>query len=125
MKVGVTGTREGLSPAQKGALQIELQRLHEEGMVEFHHGGCIGVDTEAASFVQEEFKIVPVKHQGQAGTFLKRNREIVNSVDLLLVCPRGMQHESTGGTWYTHDYALKRGILIVIIWPNGETEAKH
>jgi hypothetical protein len=28
--------------------------------------------------------------------------------------------QSEGGTWYTHDYAEKKGVDIVTIWPSAE-----
>lgn len=53
-------------------------------------------------------------------THFARNRDIVNAVDLLIVIPRGYAHQTIGGTWYSHDYAVKQGKPIVVIWPNGE-----
>lgn len=47
MRIGFTGTREGMAPAQQGAVFAVLTRLRAEGAEWLHHGDCVGADTEA------------------------------------------------------------------------------
>lgn len=43
--------------------------------------------------------------------------------DLLFVVPKEMEPQPKGGTWYTYRYACQRNKKIIIIYPNGATEA--
>jgi hypothetical protein len=58
MKVGFTGTRHGLTPAQGGALARTVRDT--EGMTEFHQGCCVGADTEATGHVRHHLPGVVV-----------------------------------------------------------------
>lgn len=44
MKVGFTGTREGMTAAQRLAFSKLIAELFVD---EFHHGDCVGSDAEA------------------------------------------------------------------------------
>ena len=102
---------------------------------EFHHGDCVGVDTEAAEFARRlGYKIhchPPIKddlrvffpHNNmvyEAKSHFARNRSIVDSVDILIVVPYQMEHQTNGGTWYTYDYAKKRKVMTKIFFPRDE-----
>lgn len=146
MKVGFTGTRRGMTEAQRQAFDEWI--CSQPDITEFHHGDCIGSDDEAADILYEirhgedpgpPIKVVchpPVDTTHRAGnlcyddireplTHFARNRAIVNETDVLVVCPCDMEHQPRGGTWYTHDYAQKKGKRIVIIWPNGATTSSE
>jgi hypothetical protein len=98
---------------------------------EFHHGDCNGVDVQAAAIAKElGYKIVchPPKLTEEQGFFggdemrepagyLQRDRAIVDECDVLLVCPKQMEWQPKGGTWYTHDYAKKQDKPLSVIWP--------
>jgi hypothetical protein len=128
MKVGVTGTREGATEYQLAELRGVLSGLDSS---EFHHGDCNGVDVEAAAIARElGYKIVcyPPKSSEEQGHFggdivhapagyLERDRAIVDACDVLIVVPKQMSWQSKGGTWYTHDYAVKTNKKIILIWP--------
>ena len=131
MRVGVTGTREGATDAQMVAVANTVKSLgigHE-----LHHGDCLGVDVEVAAIAKEHgWKIVchpPVKTemQGYFGGdetrdpkgYLERDRNIVDETELLLVVPLHTEWQPKGGTWYTHDYAVKQGKPVKIFWPDG------
>ena len=132
MKVGITGTREGATEYQLKELRSVLADLKG---TEFHHGDCRGVDVQAAAIARElGYKIVchpPVlkEEQGYFGGdeirepagYMKRDRTIVEETDVLLVCPKQMEWQQKGGTWYTHDYAVKLGKPLSIIWPKEKT----
>lgn len=109
-------------------------------LTEFHHGDCVGADDEAADAVHslsdEELSGVRIvchppadethrafndKHceRREPKTHFARNRAIVEGTDALVACPCEMQHQSRGGTWYTHDYAKKHGKPVYVVWPDG------
>ena len=128
MKIGVTGTREGATEYQLNELRSVLTELKG---TEFHHGDCNGVDEQAAAIAKElGYKIVchpPASDYLRAyfaydetrepAGYLKRDRAIVNECDILLVVPLQMEWQSKGGTWYTHDYAVKTNKPYSVIWP--------
>jgi hypothetical protein len=45
--IGVTGTRWSASAEQYNSLAFAIENLHEHGANRLHHGGAIGVDSEA------------------------------------------------------------------------------
>lgn len=110
MKVGFTGTRQGMSAAQCRQLQTVLYALR--GVLEFHHGGAVGSDRQAAQlaatlgFVTEH----PAK-----GDPLGRNRAIVASVDLLIAAPESDTEVLRSGTWATVRYARQAGKPVVML----------
>jgi hypothetical protein len=130
MKIGITGTREGMSEHQFEMVSQYLAGRYCEG-AEFHHGDCSGVDVEAAYLARElGYKIVcyspksdetrgffggDVVHE-PAG-YLERDRAIVDACDYLLVVPLQMEWQPRGGTWYTHDYAVKQNKPFFVIYP--------
>lgn len=128
MKIGVTGTREGMNEAQFEQVKKFLEKYKG---AELHHGDCRGVDVEVAYLAKEMgYKIVchPPKSQAQQGFFggdemrepegyLKRDRNIVDETELLLVVPLQNERQDKGGTWYTYDYALKTGKTVHVVYP--------
>ena len=130
MKLGITGTRSGMTPQQNVTLSQLLQQL--DG-AQLHHGDCVGVDAEVALLAQSlGYELVchpPIKpelrawvqsdQQREPISYFARNRNIVMECDLLLVVPYQSEHQTQGGTWYTHDYALKKGRDVIVIWPDG------
>lgn len=135
MKVGFTGTREGLTPAQGGALARLVRDL---SVGEFHHGCCVGADAESLQHVRHHHPGVFVVghpsnmaatthrvaleqcHEARAPRPpLDRNRAIVDACDAIIACPKGMAEEQRSGTWATVRYARKQKKQIVIVWPDG------
>jgi len=147
MKVGVTGTREGATEYQLAELRTVLSGL-DSG--EFHHGDCKGVDEQAATIAKElGYKIVchppssdylqahfPYDECREPAGYLKRDRDIVHApagylerdraivdaCDVLIVVPKQMTWQPKGGTWYTHDYAVKTNKKIILIRPKANDE---
>lgn len=134
MRVGVTGTRHGFTKDQEASFTEEVK-----GFTHFLHGSCGGVDVEAARIVRKMMgkkvhiiclpgpdgdswrEISGVDDEIRAGkTHFARNRDIVNECDLLIGCPYDAEEMSHGGTWYTINYARKKGKKLIIIWPNGD-----
>lgn len=127
MRIGFTGTREGMSQQQKEQF---ILKLYELGVTEFHHGDCIGADADAHDIVREFFpgvKIIihpPDKTKTQAfksGDFshskkpyIERDRDIVDDTEFLIGAPFG-QEIRRSGTWATIRYARKMNKLHLIL----------
>lgn len=130
MKIGVTGTRSGMNETQFHELQIYLGQL-DPAVTELHHGDCVGVDAEVATLAKAlGMKIVchpPEKTDLRAWfdsdetrtplSYFARNRNIVDETDQLLVVPYQDTWQPNGGTWYTHDYAKKKGKNTIVFLP--------
>jgi len=127
-KIGVTGTRSGMDNLQFFEVYAFLSQ--HEG--ELHHGDCVGVDHEVAIIAETlGYKIIchppendklRVNHDSheirKPLSYFVRNRNIVDETDILLVIPYQREHQSNGGTWYTHDYALKKNKPVNLILPD-------
>jgi hypothetical protein len=134
MKIGITGTREGANDTQLKAILEYLQQF--PAGTEFHHGDCVGVDVEIAIMANElgfktiahpgpdcELRAHHESHEIRGGlTHFKRNRNIVDETDTLVVVPLQNEWQPRGGTWYTASYAKKKNLPYVIFYPNGTTE---
>jgi len=116
--VGVTGTQSGMNPEQKEKFTqfLSQRKRMEKDSVEIIHGEAKGVDTEAA-IIASDLGLRVLTPETQTGHFA-RNREIVDRCDVLVVIPWQDEWQSEGGTWYTHDYAEKKGVDIVTLWPS-------
>lgn len=135
MKIGFTGTRNGMTSAQKMAFASLIESLKP---TEFHHGDCVGADDEAATMVHESSYATVTCHPPtdeklrawnpkatftvEAKTHFARNRDIVNETDMLIGTPGAPTWQPRGGTFYTMDYAIKRGKPVKVIWPDGTVE---
>lgn len=138
-KVGITGTRYGWTEAQHDKFRACI-RANFFWIKEFHHGLCEGVDALSHGIVFCDHKeIVIIGHPSvdkthqlecvcdelrEEKTHFARNRDIVNETDALIVIPAQMEWQPRGGTWYTHDYAVKQKKPVLIIWPDGSVQTK-
>lgn len=117
MIIGVTGTRHGMSDAQFYAVFSFFQNNQ---ITELHHGDCVGVDFEVATIAQE-LGIKTIAHPPekdeyrafhpsdlikQSFSYFKRNRNIVDISQFMLVIPYD-NDRTKGGTWYTYNYARR------------------
>lgn len=140
MRIGVTGTRSGMTEYQKKEVAAMLGELVPTEVRRFtmdtascflHHGDCVGVDVEVAQ-IAREFGYYIVCHPPEKNdlrgffdsdsyelpkSYFARNRDIVDRSDFLFVVPYQMEWQSNGGTWYTHDYAVKKKKPLQIFWP--------
>lgn len=128
MKIGFTGTQIGMSQNQKEQMVLELQKFE---LTEFHHGDCIGADSDAHNIVRTFFpncKIIihpPVVSEKRAWCegdvtkekfpYLTRNKHIVDDAELLIGAPSSNFEELRSGTWSTIRYARKMSKLHVIL----------
>jgi hypothetical protein len=135
MKIGFTGTQDGMSDRQKAQLESELQNLNVPfaEQTEFHHGDCIGADAEAVEIAHDIFLEWFHTYQSHAHPpsdpkkrafhksdvihppepYLIRNRRIVNATNILIAAPKTDQEELRSGTWATIRYAEKLGRKVI------------
>lgn len=124
MIIGFTGTREGMSDAQCTKLHKVLNELK---CTEFHHGDCVGADSQAAYLVRSMAGIkivchppsnsrlrahVPIRDMDEVlptQPYRVRNQAIVNACDHLVVGPKNNLEARRSGTWGTYRYAQRRG----------------
>jgi len=131
--VGFTGTQIGMTAAQKETFRGILRFLDPTS---FHHGDCIGADAEAQGMAAE-MDCPTVGHPPDNASkrafcddtrshptkpYLERNRDIVDSVKVMIATPKGFEEELRSGTWATVRYAKRIGRYVHIIWPDGSTE---
>ena len=95
MRVGFTGTRKGMTDAQKEAVRGLLARLRP---AECHHGDCIGADAEFYALAEQAGALLvihPPTDESQrafcqgdrlrpAKDHLARNRQIVDETEALI-----------------------------------------
>lgn len=135
LHIGMTGTRSGMTPHQRQTVKdllhlLILTDIHAE-QISVHHGDCVGADEEFAQIAQSlGCKTIchpPLDNRLRAWhnsdeilapkSYFARNRDIVDASSMLVVIPWQMEWQSNGGTWYTHDYAVKQKKLRFMVWP--------
>lgn len=135
-----TGTQKGMAAPQRDRFYRLVETIARE-VGEFHHGDCIGGDSEAHGIVSSITKwwinIHPAVNAGPKRAHrtgpnvmmtwdekppLVRNQIMVECCHFLLATPQQMAEPErlrAGGTWYTIRHARKEGKPIIIVWPNG------
>ena len=136
MKVGFTGTRAGMNDYQKNQVENLLYAtMNPFDITEVHHGDCIGADTDFHNMCLGFLPIVihpsnlltRAWNEGAVRILepkapLVRDRDIVDSIDVLIATPRQCYEITRSGTWATVRYARKMHKLIYIIYPTEETK---
>ena len=144
--LGFTGTRTGMSAAQKRTFAALVREL-QPGT--FRHGACVGADEDAAAIVRAECPLCRIlaypgvsarggdnnEHRSVKAialsrevmpeeTHFARNRRIVLGADLLVATPWQSEEPtaSQGGTWYTIAFARRQKCKVRIIWPDGSEQ---
>jgi hypothetical protein len=138
MKIGFTGTRNGLTSPQREALISAIDDFAQLWPgAEFHHGDCVGADAEAHGFAMSAGLPVVIHPPSKdalrafcagarevraAKPYLARNRDIVTEADWVIATPAEMEERPRGGTWSTVRFA--RGICwpVMLIYPDGSTD---
>ena len=135
VRVGFTGTREGMTDEQRQSVD---DLLHDLRVDQFHHGDCVGADVLAAMSAKRHGAFV-TSHPCNSREWrafssadevrkvkppLARNKDIVQETDILIVAPKQMQEVIRSGTWSTYRYAKvlraagKRQIIYLVL-PDG------
>lgn len=129
MRIGFTGTRQGMTPFQLG--QVAELFSKTENLV-LHHGDCIGADAQAherARFYNAVRVVIhpPTNPKQRAFClgdelrkkypYLIRNMHIVDETELLIATPSGPEVFRGSGTWQAIRYARKIGRRLIIIDP--------
>lgn len=116
MRIGFTGHRDRFADER----ELDILREDHPGAV-WVHGGAPGFDTQVDDYAKAHGIDRDVKRPNYKDPAvdpkrapLLRNREIVDSVELLVACYDGQQ---TGGTAYTVRYAHEKGVELWILPP--------
>ena len=128
MKIGFTGSREGMSSSQKEQF---VMKLYELGPTEFHHGDCEGADGEAHDIVREFFPDVKITgHLPKSFAkrafrecdeykdplpYLTRDHKIVDISEFMFGAPLTDNEIIRSGTWATIRYARKQNKPLFIL----------
>src|SRR5262245_47960724 len=135
MNIGFTGTRTGMTAAQ----WLTFKDLYDglawwsSTPITFLHGGAIGADQQAASYVAEldrdRLECFPAIGTTYRPVYketihpmmdpLDRNRMIVNQSTILIATPGQAVDQVRSGTWRTVRYARRLRLPIAVIQPDG------
>lgn len=131
MKVGFTGTRNGMTTFQRASF---LQVTYPLDPLEFHHGDCVGADEEAHSMLCYAVKVVghpPLDSRLRAWCdcdelrtpkdYIARDHDIVDETDLLIAAPKTAGEVRRSGTWATVRYARSQAKPVTVVNPDGTT----
>lgn len=135
MIVGFTGTRAGMSDAQRGAVESFLRAWH---VMAFVHGDCVGSDAQADAIAVKlglarvlrpcTIESMRAHCERNGGHLLKvykpeaplaRNEKIVGDAMIMLATPNGPE-TLRSGTWATIRRARTAKKHIVILFPSGQ-----
>jgi hypothetical protein len=146
MKLGFTGSREGMTGAQKEWVR-KFVAENTNSIDEVHHGDCVGADDEFDDIVRE-FAMAYCKvisHPSNVDTSrayvdwkpsvnnkprlrtvvsevrppILRDCDIVESVDVVIATPKTRERQKHSGTWFTYGYAKQKGKTAYLIYPDG------
>lgn len=121
MKIGFTGTRNGMTAEQFTTFVVTMNRICPR---ELHHGVCVGSDEDAACWTMVRFRgeCVVIAHPGRSAnrpeenhnrsvkamlsshqtdpekTHFARNRDIVDQTEMLIATPPCQPVPDSGGT---------------------------
>jgi hypothetical protein len=141
MHVGVTASSGRVTPAQLrkfGACLADIKDNSDDKEFWLHHGDCIEGDAKAHKMaIRHDFKIhlhppidnkkrAYVKHYDEcepAYDYLVRNKHIVFESAILFGMPDGFEEQLRSGTWSTVRFARNLQKPLVIIFPDGSTQA--
>ena len=133
ISIGVTGSREGpVTEEQARAAVSLLDYLYRERHAFYlHHGDCVGADAFMAEAERGRYWVIShpsvndrfrahayADETREPKRYLERNRDIVDSSDIVIALP-GWSQDRTGGTWYTIKYARSIRRELIILYPDG------
>lgn len=133
--IGFTGTRHGLTAAQRSEVMFFVALLTGFGDAEAHHGDCVGGDAEFHDIARRAGARIVV-HPGpddaqawRAGcvgderraplSFMQRNRNIVLASTVMIAAPYEETQQPRGGTWRTVEMARSAKRPLALVLPSG------
>ena len=142
MSIGFTGTRKGMTDAQKDAVRQLIADLLEGRCVVGNkavHGCCVGADADFVKIAasMNYFNLEIVAHRSDIPSMidpeafslsdilvapkppLVRNQNIVEESSVMIACPETAEEVVRSGTWATVRFARKRGKPLAIVNPDG------
>ena len=138
VKIGMTGSRTGITESAKKEF---LKLLKKYTISEAHHGDCIGADKMFHDIIREhdkDIKLVihpPSDKKCRAfcdgdiiekeKTYLVRNKDIVNSSDIMFAFPPSEIELLRSGTWSTIRYCRIIKKTLLIIYPEGNSYSEN
>lgn len=151
--VGFTGTRHGMTEAQKAAVEEKLTHLicgdhgHScEMRVVVHHGDCVGADADFHR-IARRLGFPVVIHPPDVGAlrahcekfpdselptvleplpYLDRNQVIVAIARIVIATPAEMTEQVRSGTWSTIRRARRNGEAVTHVFlPDGRLMARE
>lgn len=137
--LGFTGTRRGMTDAQRDAVRAYLERVYPFVVV---HGACVGADHDMHELVRDvrpssRIVVLPSNlaaqtcmhcvadaddHAEKLKSPLARNLDIVLASKIMLATPAGFEEERRSGTWYTLRRARLHRRPFIIVRPDGTTK---
>lgn len=139
MRVGFTGTRDGMTDPQAAQVGALLEALRWVGATQAMHGlckgadehfhhlarahgyfliGCPGVTHTGLAYLRSSVECDMVK---RAKPFLVRDKDIVTDTDVLIATPKEQISQHRSGTWTTIRYAREAQKPLLLIWPDGSS----
>lgn len=136
MKVGFSGSRDGLTDAQRRSLEKLLLEIDEDGVIEeVAHGDCVGADEDFHCLAKKLLPNASVVIHPPANSALRafcigteireeksyniRNAEIVRESDIVIACPQTAISKPHSGTWNVVNMTRKYGRNLFIIHNDG------
>jgi hypothetical protein len=141
MVVGFTGRRDGMSKAQEDTVVRRLVDLCDDETLTSVHGDCVGADEAFDTLCAMlgiprgirpcTFESMRAHCERRGAAVLaeplppmRRNRAIVADADILIACPPNTERLKKGsGTWATIGFGEKKGIPVVVVFPNGSVRS--
>jgi len=137
IKIGFTGNRYGIKPAQEEELKLILDNYSDSYDIIVSHGDCVGSDTDFHNICVNYRETHPDKkisiqifppndpklrafNKGdvvmEEKPYLTRNLDIVKNSDILIACPIDKNKEELrSGTWSTIRQARKLKVPIHLL----------
>ncbi len=136
MIIGFTGTRNGMTPAQRERVHSLLWEWKDASAL---HGDCVGADADfhrLAVYLDMPTLCRPctftsmrantgAREIAEPTNPMARNREIAKQCDVLIGCPpNGVELKKGSGTWATIRYGVKYGKPVHVVYPDGTVERR-
>lgn len=135
MNIGVSGTRKGITDAQRGRLyDLFSAPALKDGKLT--HGGAKGVDEDAAwmwdrihgplsadvcpSDLRPDGNYPEPLYKADPKPPLSRNKDIVDNVDIMVILPQQDHEVLRSGTWMTYRWAIRQHVFTIVILPDGK-----